>query len=647
VAESTSSPIEQLFEKARKTNGIEYLFVLVRIDGMQCYDGYKDEIVALRELLNQSSSEDLTKRYQALMEHPAPLELLQNLLNVSSGKHYSVRGFAHLVKGRFPHSVWPTVGEKVEALISYANASSFPELAQQISASYRPSLLVGISVSETEIAEAVENLSKLLGQLLRTYFEARLEVAKHEKYIKLPNSLDVLELVSDPEYGLSGLRVHFSQGCSAEFVRTPTGVVATNLEFGPPVTFLMMSDGPSTNEYRVEGKRLYEIGIPGRYNKLGEWKPIIYPGKSDALVKEAAGISKDPDVQGTFLYMLLTGYKCIEFVISTNLDMPGQYTVTEDGGLHMWKCPPEEFELANTNLRIYDCWLELEGLSDTDVERGLAGIGYFVNVLCFPFGASYNWRIKYRMTTGGSSLLTPTHDDCKVVDSIIKKFPNTPDSGVLASAIDWYNRGTISTNIFNSFLCYYIALESLAVAIADGAELGLNSVEQKQSKQDKKSQSIACIHSKHESLFATDPIRFVNESYFECVQSVTAKTKAGVKSIFGDDHKFLTILFEKSTDGDMPLKDLRSELAHGYKTILHKGHEELVRKHLHELGTITREFLLRVLFRLQPTEAPPTWSGAFQQHFVTVDPRSTMVASTEKIFPKDAKWAIRAEWCEH
>ncbi len=155
-------------------------------------------------------------------------------------------------------------------------------------------------------------------------------------------------------------------------------------------------------------------------------------------------------------------------------------------------------------MRIYDCWLELEGHSVADIEQGLAGIGSLVNVLCFPFGAAYNWRIKYRMTVGGPNLLTPSHDDCKIVDSILKKFPATADAAVLAAAIDWYNRGTVSTNVFNSFLCYYIALESVAVAIADGSELGLLHPEKK-SRHEKQAHTIACIQAKHDELFATDP----------------------------------------------------------------------------------------------------------------------------------------------
>ena len=645
MEQEDNSAIEQLFVKAQKEGGFEYLYVLVRIDGIQLYEGYQDKMVVLRDWLKQPETSDPTTAYRFLVDQSEPLDLLQNLLNLSNNKHYELRPFLYLAKGQFPNRTWPTTQEKVEALIDNAKTSGFPELAAQILAGYPPALFNVNGMQEGVLKQALESLLKLLNELINRHFSERLKFKNAPKYMKLPGSLDVLELLTDEEFGLSGLRVHFPQNCTAEFIRTPQGVSGMNFEFGPPVTFLMMSTEPSTNEYRVNGKRLYEIGLPGRYNKLGEWKPLIYPGKSDYLIKESMELSDDPDVQGVFLYLRLTGHRCIEFVLRANMELPWPYTSTKERNLHIWKCPPDEHAGTNPNVRIYDCWMDLEGHRVDEVESALAGIAYLVNVLCLPFDAIYSWRIKYRMTMGGTNLLTPSHDDLEIVDEILQKFPAVQDAAVLMAAIDWYNRGSMSSNVFNRFLCYYIALESVAVAIASGAELGRESP-LKPNKKEKLAQAIACIQAKHAEVFPSDPIRFVNESYFECVQSVTAKTKAGVTSVFGEGHGYLKLLFEESSGGDKPLKDLRSDLAHGDATLMDKRHENLVRKHLYEMGRITREFLLRVLFRLEPSNKPPSWSGAFQQSFSTADPRSTMVVSTDSIFPRGTDWKIRAEWCE-
>jgi hypothetical protein len=127
-----------------------------------------------------------------------------------------------------------------------------------------PSCLKARLVPSPELEFAFDHLTSFLKDLLGRYFEEIALAAKNPKYIKLPGSLDVLELLNDEEMGgLNGLRVHFQQGCSADFFRTPQGIGGMNVEFGPPVAFLMMSMGPSSNGYRVNGKRLYELEFGG------------------------------------------------------------------------------------------------------------------------------------------------------------------------------------------------------------------------------------------------------------------------------------------------------------------------------------------------------------------------------------------------
>jgi len=644
MEKTETTEIQKLFLKAKAHGGFEYLYVLVRIDGIQCYGGYRDELVFLRDWLKQPDASDRLKAYRFLVSKTEGLELLQNLLNCANRKHYQIPAFLHLVKGQFPNAVWPTTRQKIDSLAADAKASGFPALAHEIAASYPPDVVDTDQPNADALSAAFNRLSDFLRQLLDCYFSERLKFKRGDKYIKLPESLDVLELITDEEFGLSGLRVHFAQNCTAELLRTPKGVFGTNLEFGPPVTFLMMSVNPTSNEYRVDGKRLYEIGLPGRYNQLGEWKPLIYPGNPDHLIKECEQLSKDPDVRGVLMYLRLTGHRCIEFALRTNLELPGEYTTTKKGGLHFWKCPSKDYE-TEKNISVYDCWLDLNTAQVEEIEWGLSAISYLISVICFPFGAAYSWRNKYRMTIGGIAHLTPAETELKIVDDILQKFESTENHTVLAAAMDWYNRGSISTNVFTSFFCFYVALESVAVAIADGANLGKTQIPKK-TRAEKKASIISCIQEKHAAMFATEPIKFVEASYFQCVQSLASKTKAAVSAVFGDQHPYFKLLFEESSDGDIALSKLRSELAHGGVYLLDRQHEHLVRKHLHEIGRIAKEFLLRVLFRLEASEPVPEWSGAFQKTISTADPRSTMVSTTHAVFPKGTDWRIRAEWCE-
>jgi hypothetical protein len=148
------------------------------------------------------------------------------------------------------------------------------------------------------------------------------------------------------------------------------------------------------------------------------------------------------------------------------------------------------------------------------------------------------------------------------------------------------------------------------------------------------------------SAYDSDPITFVKDSYFECVVGLKAKAKAIATQTFGANHEYVRLLFEKSEADGVSLSDLRSELAHGGVTLLDKTHEALITKNLFTMGTITREFLLRVLFRLQPSDEVPTWCQEFKFGMSAADPRTTMWTTTGKTFPQGTSWRIRPEWCE-
>jgi|HubBroStandDraft_6_1064221.scaffolds.fasta_scaffold87685_2 hypothetical protein len=90
-----------------------------------------------------------------------------------------------------------------------------------------------------------------------------------------------------------------------------------------------------------------------RYNKLGEWRPLIFPGDAKHLIKECQELSDDPDVQGVLLNLSLTGHRCIEFSLRANLELPGEFTGTESNDVLLWKCQPPD-DLSNSNVRLYD-----------------------------------------------------------------------------------------------------------------------------------------------------------------------------------------------------------------------------------------------------------------------------------------------------
>jgi hypothetical protein len=413
------------------------------------------------------------------------------------------------------------------------------------------------------------------------------------------------------------------------------------MSFGPPVEFFVGSLDDLKDEWRIGDKRLYEVGLPGRYNKLGEWKPIIYPANSNQIQKEAMALSQDGDVQGSIFYMMCTGHRVIEFVVRTNVDLPSRFG-NLGGRYHFCKCPT--LEGCDPGIKIYDAWVDLDRTDEAAIKHAIAMIGVVVNRLVFPFNGKADWALKYKMVRShGNPAATPSEEDLKLLDSLLAKFPIQEEAIILDAGIDWYNNGRSSRNPFTAFLCYYVAFESVAVAIADGdADFGLGytslaKAEQRERKKD-------CIKEIHDRLYETDSIKFVEESYFRCVLSLKYKCKSVAERVFGVEHKYVKTLFQKGEDG-FALSDIRGLIAHGDVAILYKEHEDLVRMRLHEIMTISNEFLLRLTFQLKPSDSLPSWSGLHSVSMAFIDPRNTLVATHEKIFPT-SDWKIRPEWLD-
>ncbi|HET6218264.1 MAG TPA: hypothetical protein VFE27_14665, partial [Acidobacteriaceae bacterium] len=169
---------------------------------------------------------------------------------------------------------------------------------------------------------------------------------------------------------------------------------------------------------------------------------------------------------------------------------------------------------------------------------------------------------------------------------------------------------------------------------------------ERSSKAERRAQATTCIADKFSELYASNPVHFIEQAYFECVKGLKVKAKAVATEAFGTGHPYLEALFVKHPESKASLSDLRSELAHGGMTLLDKGHEQLIRQRVDEMGIIAREFLLRVLFKLTPEDKVPSWSQVSELGMNTADPRSTMWTTTDKVFPPMTSWKIRPEWCE-
>lgn len=640
--------VADLFADAQEAAGVEYIYTLLRMTGPEV--DRSDPLVKLRSELHESgealSDQELLTLYCSWATNEAPLELLANLLNCVQGKPYSVSPFFHLNKGEYPQKVQEaTLQERVRELSRVAAETGREELARTIDEAYPEVVVVACSnplpQPHAQLRTTFQKCRLLLSTLIEVHFFERLRFRDWHKYQKV-SPFEVIELFTNDEYGLYGFRMHFPNGASAEFVRHPETHEGRNFLVAPRIQYFVGMLDNLQKAWQVDGKRLHELNLPGRYNRMGEWKPIVAPEAVSTLSEEARSLSDDPDVQGALFYILSTGFRVIEFVVCTNIELPhdevrfGEY-------FHLWKCPPlDDNPQSNINLRVYDGWLDLESVEPNRVRHGIAMIGVALNRMAFAYDAVLNWRIKYRLHIGEEPLWTPGEEDTRLLNSLLKDFPNSDDAITLDAALDWYARGRASRNIFTAFLCYYVALESVARAVADGdADFGLGY--HKETKTERRQARLTCIKEKHDALYETDPGRFVMDAYFDCVVGLKERTRRVTELVFGPGHPYIKQLFEKDSDGHS-LNGIRSELAHGGVTLMDRDHEQLVRNRLNEIAQISKDFLTRLIFFLKPEDPLPSWSRHYSNAMHFTDPRSTMFVNSE-VPVVDKDWRIRPEWC--
>lgn len=645
-----NTSLKELFRKAESESPVDYIFSLVRITGIT--KGL-DPILRLKndiESDKQSVTEqNILSKYDLFLTIE-PFELLYNLINCAIKKPFEVSPFQNLYTGHFPNRKKPKLRKVIDEVILSLTNNKLNRIADFIRESYPDAVIKTCLNDNNKVAEKKYNFDSLkisyyncynfISQLLKLYFSERIKYIEMPKFYKLPG-FEVLELTTNEKIGLYGFKVHFSNGNSAMFIRHNDSTECVNLILDSPINFMVGLLDELKDEWRVGQKRLYEIGLPGRYNKLGEWKPIIYPGKSDTLQKDASTLSEDPDVQGVLFYMMCTGHRAIEFVVLTAIDLPSEH-LGFGKKLFLYKCPPlDKNSRPDQNFQIYDGTLLLNKVEPDYILSAISTIGVAVNRIAFAYEGNIHWRLKYNTLISERGCATPTEEDLKILESIFNSFPEDMDAEIIDAAIDWFNRGKTTRNIFTAFLCYYIAIESVAIAIAKG-QAGLSLHQSQDYNHETDSKKIECIHLKYEELFEMEPIEFVTQAYFDCVISLRRRVQRGLEFVFGREHKYISLMFDK-IDG-FSLNDIRSKVVHGGVSLLDREKEKLVRSRIGELEQISRDFLIRILFSLKPSDSIPDWSRMHRASLNFNDPRCTLVSSKEDIFPNN-DWRIRPEWC--
>lgn len=633
--------IKDIFESANAIDSIEFLYTILRLEGPKIDNS--DHLLKLKLTLQERiniSSDNLVQQTSYILMNDI-FDLIANLLRLINQRHYSMVPFWDLEKGL---GYKPSLVEKIQFLIRKSSELGKSEFTNLLKSAYILETIEKITSEEkvniTNLRELFRKCRAFTKIFLNVYHQQRLKYKGQPQFIKIPG-YQVFELLVNDEFGLYGFYSHYPSGGKSTCIRYPDRKEMINfsgVERVRPFVGLI----PFDKEWLVNGKRLHELGLTGRYNDWGEWKPIVYPANYEELVKEARSSSPDKDVQGIIFYILTTGFKGIEFVVKTNINLPHQ-SGSIGSKLHLWKCPEFGNSELDQNICLYDGWFDLDSIEPDDIKEAIATIKVVINRFAFAYNGKVEWRVKYKMSQNMDRVLMPFEDDLDIFNSMLQDFPDTEDAIILDAAIDWYNRAKTANNIFASFLCYYVAIENVAQAIAEGnADFGLNYIRDSKSERERKMQE--CIEVKINELYPENPRKFIEQAYFDCVLSLKNKTKNIVELVFGNDHPYLNQLFKKNVEDKKSLLEIRSGIAHGSLSLLDKSDETLVAKRLPEIAQITKEFLTRLIFSIKPDNKMPVWSGNFTSQYTFADPRSTLIMQNEYGMIIGDDWKIRPEW---
>jgi hypothetical protein len=635
--------IADIFETARDFDGIEFLYTLLRLEGPRVDNS--DRILKLKLKLDSGIDDSSSFLEQTIDEILLSdfFDLVGNLLRMTNKTSFTMFPFYDLQKGL---GYEPSLVEKIRYLIRLAAAGGKTDFGELLTSTYDfvtiENLNANLPVRKAALRKLLRRCVSFAKLFLTGYHLHRLKYVGQPRFTKIPG-YQVIELLVNDELGLYGFYMHFPSGGKSTCIRYPEKkemINFTGVERVHPFVGLI----PFDKEWLVNGKRLHELNLEGHYNSLGEWKPIVYPGNYEAIINEARDSSPDRDVQGSLFYVLTTGFKGIEFVVKTNIELPHQ-SGSIGSNLHLWKCPKINDGDMAQNFCLYDCWFELDSIEPMKIKEAIANFGIAMNRLAFAYNGKIEWRVKYRMSHVTDRILMPSDVELDILNALLQDFPDTKDAIILDSALDWFNRAKTSNNTFASFLSYYVAIENVALSIAGGkSDFGLNYAKDNRSKRKVKREQ--CIEAKFMELYSTNPSKFVEEAYFDCVVSLKNKTKKIIELVFGIDHPFAEKLFSKSTNDEMSLSEIRNGIAHGSISLVDRSHELLVARRLPEMATIAKEFLSRLIFAIKSHEQVPTQSVNFTAELKFADPRSTLVVRSDHDLFNPDDWKIKAEWVD-
>ncbi len=628
--------IKKLFEDAQKNGMLNYIFCLLRVGSIE--NEIEDIFVTINQLSKKFNKAEYGKLYN-LITLEKSLELFVNLIRGKKDQRYDPHPFRSLYKLDGQQYKRPDRFDMLNFLINIYKEENLTLFCDFFNSLKRETS----SDSDNKL-----NICNFILDFSDTYFEELKKFNQYPKIYNISSGFTTLELLTGGDFGLVGFNLHHSNGSVSTFTRENGKALCLNLDISEEVIPFVGDLGKLQPMWMYNGRPLYEFGVSGRYNKIGEWKPLVYPGESQLIydkVQEMRNAGVDDKIVSCFFYMMITCHHCIEFIVTGNFSLPDDYSQMNFSStnkekefiMHINKIELPEVDNYSANLKVYDCTMQLPGIDTEDIKDALIAIDTFLARLSFHFSAKYDWLLKYNIVDSDPGMAHIKDND--LIDKFLKNF-NTKSSLIADVAIHWYNSAKQTKNVFQKFLSYCISIESILVPYSNN-EINLSTVTQERLGSNLINDKLACIRNKF-SLYETDPEKFIRESYFECIVGLKKRITQSLKTIFGESDQCYILFCTKSDKLD--IYDIRSGLAHGNLKNYEEKDIEIVSKRVGDVEYISRKLIYRILINDQETNDENTYSHLnFSLSRMTNDPRTTGLCTSLSMIP-NKDWKIKLDW---
>ncbi len=442
---------DRLFFRAARTSGFDYLYTLLRIEGIT--SGHWDAFVEaeeaamdfsemLRNLQNKKGKEKRSLRLGLLLychstEMSAPYEILANLLRCCQEQPYKFRPFSHLAtpigkQGFFGKSIPPSPSKKIKHIRELAQRCGEDKLLELVDGFFRNQIRNAFYHSDYTITETkfriieggnpvveeidLEELSDALAKCFAfysaffiTYKNARKAIGMGRKYHTRPN-FEVVEILTNSEGLLSGFKIHFPSGTSAFFERKDyEGTRGLNLMIEKEGISLHVGDLEKyqmARSWMVDGKPFEQTGT--RYNEYGYWRPIVLHRHGEMIESDVSKMTEDHITRGALFYIYATGHLAVEFIIKSkdNLFKGDVYRRPSKGFPYI----EIKHVLTDKEDHVYDGTLFLNSRDTEAVKTGIEILNDFVNKLKNEH-KKFVFSLKYEMYKNASKISTMSNSD--------------------------------------------------------------------------------------------------------------------------------------------------------------------------------------------------------------------------------------------